>query len=103
MKLMQLGLQVYVAEDATTAAIEKGDLLIAISRLDKSTRTYNIVSAAKSSGAGVVLLTQLPPFFKSRIRDISDLVFVLDDERDFAVGSFVDNLVTLITEKRRKN
>jgi imidazolonepropionase-like amidohydrolase len=30
MKLMQLGLQVYVAEDATTPAIEKGDLLIAI-------------------------------------------------------------------------
>jgi imidazolonepropionase-like amidohydrolase len=103
MKLMQLGLQVYVAEDATTPAIEKGDLLIAISRLDKLTRPYKTASAAKNSGAGVVLLTQLPPFFESRIRDISDLVFVLDDERDFAVGSFVDELVTLITEKRRKN
>jgi hypothetical protein len=48
-------------------------------------------------------LTQLPPFFKSRIRDISDLVFVLDDERDFAVGPFVDELVTLITKKRGRN
>jgi len=100
MKLMQPGLQVYVAGDATTPAIGKGDLLMATSRFGESTTTFNIASAAKSSGAGVVLLTQLPPFFESRIRDISDLVFVLGPDFDEAAGLFVDELVTLITEKR---
>lgn len=76
---------------------------MATSRFGESTTTFNIASAAKSSGAGVVLLTQLPPFFKSRIRDISDLVFVLGPDFDEAAGLFVDELVTLITEKRRKN
>jgi len=103
MKLMQPGLQVYVAGDATTPAIGKGDLLMATSRFGESTTTFNIASAAKSSGAGVVLLTQLPPFFESRIRDISDLVFVLGPDFDEAAGLFVDELVTLISEKRRKN
>ncbi len=97
MKLMQPGFQAYVAGDATTPEIEKGDLLIAISGTGRTTRTYNIASAAKSSGAGVVLLTSRPT---SIIGDVSALVFVIGPDFYEAVGPFVDELVALITKKR---
>jgi imidazolonepropionase-like amidohydrolase len=100
MKLIQAGLQTYVAGDATTTPIEKGDLLIAISRTGRTTRTYNIASATNNSGAGVILLTSRPT---SIIGDVSALVFVIGPDFYEAVGPFVDELVTLITEKRRKN
>ncbi len=116
MNLTQLGLQAYVAGDATTPAIEKGDLLIVISPAIPWTRTtihdvvpgawtrttiYDVASGAKSSGASVVLLTDRIP--SARIRDVCDLLFVLGPDFDEAAGLFVDELVTLITEKRRKN
>jgi imidazolonepropionase-like amidohydrolase len=103
MQLTQLGLQAYVAGDATTPAIEKGDLLIVISPAHDRTKTtiYNIASGAKSSGASVVLLTSAIPSVKTR--DVCDLLFVLGPDFDEAAGLFVNELVTLITEKRRKN
>ncbi|MHC4557387.1 MAG: amidohydrolase family protein [Planctomycetota bacterium] len=101
MMLTQLGFQAYVAGDATAPAIEKGDLLLAISRSGESTKTYDIASAAKNVGASVVLLTQLPPFIESRIKDTSDLVFVLGPDFDEAAMLFGNKLVTMITEKRK--
>jgi imidazolonepropionase-like amidohydrolase len=100
MKLMQLGFQIYVAGDATTPEIEKGDLLIAISGSGRTEITYNIASAAKSSRAHVALLTSQPT---SIIGNISNLVFPIGPDFYEAVGPFVNELVTLITEKRRKN
>ncbi|MHC4559660.1 MAG: SIS domain-containing protein, partial [Planctomycetota bacterium] len=100
MKLMQTGLQVYVAGDTTTPAIEKGDLLIAISSSGRSTATYSIASAAKNSGAAVFLLTGQA---LSRIGEISDLVSVLGPDFYKEVGLFIDKLVTLITKKTGKN
>jgi 6-phospho 3-hexuloisomerase len=100
MKLMQLGFQAYVAGDATMPAIEKGDLLIAISGSGRTVITYNIVSAAKSSRARVALLTSQPT---SPIGDISNLVFALGPDFYEEVGFFVDELVTLITKKRGRN
>jgi imidazolonepropionase-like amidohydrolase len=100
MKLMQLGFRVYVAGDATTPVIEKGDLHIAISFSGRASTTYRRASAAKNSGAGVVLLTARST---PKIGVISDLVFILGPDFYEEAGLFVDELVTLITEKRRKN
>ena len=74
MRLMQVGLQVYVVGEVTTPAMRKGDLLIAISGSGETKTTHHIVSVAKSSGARVFLLTAQTT---SSIGDISELVLVL--------------------------
>jgi 6-phospho 3-hexuloisomerase len=99
-QLIRAGFQVYVTGDATTPSIGKGDLLIAISGSGQSAATYNKASTAKNSGASVVLLTGRS---RSRIGRISDQVFVIDPDFYEAAGAFVDELVTLITEKKGKD
>jgi len=96
-KLMQAGFQAYIAGDATTPAIGKDDLLIAISGSGQTTRTYEMVSAAKDSGACVVLLTSQST---SRIGIVSDLVFVVSTDFYESVVPFFDELVTLLSKKR---
>ena len=106
MRLMQIGLQVYVVRDVTTPAIGKGDLLIAISGSGETKTTHHIASVAKSLSARVFLLTIQT---KSRIANISDLVIVLPDSPqpilplrsafEGAAHIFLDAIVTLIMEK----
>ena len=74
MRLMQVGLQVFVVGDVTTPAIGKGDLLIAISGSGETKTTHHIVSVAKSLGARAFLLTAQTT---SSIGDISESVLVL--------------------------
>ncbi|UCC97248.1 MAG: amidohydrolase family protein [Phycisphaerales bacterium] len=88
-KLMRAGLQVYVAADATTPEIKKGDLLIAISRSGRTTATYGIAFSAKDSGAAVVLLTSQAI---SRIGKISDMLSVLGPDFYPATELFFDKL-----------
>jgi 6-phospho-3-hexuloisomerase len=106
MRLMQMGLPVYVVGDVTTPAIGKGDLLIAISGSGETRITHQMISAAKSFGARVFLLTARTT---SKIRDISDLVLVLPDSPqpilplrsafESAAHTFLDAIVILIMEK----
>lgn len=106
MRLMQLGLQTYMVGDVITPAIREGDLLIAISGSGETGITHHIVSAAKSSGSRVFLLTART---LSSIGRISDLVLVLPNapEPVQPLGSafegaahiFLDSVVILIMEK----
>lgn len=106
MRLMQLGLQAYIVGNATTPAIGKGDLLIAVSGSGETRITHHIASAAKSSGARVFLLTGRSA---SSIGRISDLVIVLPDAPqpvlplrsafEGAVYIFLDAVIVLIMEK----
>ena len=106
MRLMQLGLQVYVVGDTTAPAIEERDLLIAISGSGETGITHHIISAAKGFGARVFLLTARNT---SKIGDISDLVLVLPDVPqsllplrsafEGAARIFLDTMVILIMEK----
>jgi 6-phospho-3-hexuloisomerase len=106
MRLMQLGLQAYVVGDATTPAIGKGDLLIAVSGSGETRITYHIASAAESSGARVFLLTGRDA---SSIGHISDLAIVLPDAPrrvlplrsafEGAVYIFLDAVIVLMMEK----
>lgn len=106
MRLMQIGLQVYVVGDVTTPAISKEDLLIAISGSGETSITHHIASAAKSFGARVFLLTSQPI---SRMAEISDLIVVLPDASqpvlplksafESAAHIFLDAIVVLMIEK----
>ena len=106
MRLTQMGLRAYLAGDATTPAIDKGDLLIAISGSGETETTCHIASTAKSLGAGVFLLTASKT---SRIASLADLVLVLPKSPrptlpmgsafESAVHIFLDAVVVLIMEK----
>jgi len=106
MRLMQLGLQAYMVGDATTPAIGKGDLLIAVSGSGETRITHHIASAAKGFGARVFLLTGRAA---SSIGCISDLAIVLPEAPlpvlplksafESAVYIFLDVVTILIMEK----
>jgi 6-phospho-3-hexuloisomerase len=106
MRLMQLGLPVYVVGDTTTPAIGAGDLLIAISGSGETETVYHIVSAAKSFGARIFLLTART---RSSIGDASDLVLVLPNSPqpvlplrsafEGVAHILLDAIVVLIMEK----
>ncbi len=98
MMLKQLGLQAYFAGDAVSPAIAKEDLLIAVLRSGESKAVYDIAFNAKNAGAHTVLLTG--PFSKSKMREISDLIFELGPDFNEAAGRFGQELITSITKKR---
>lgn len=56
-RLMQLGLNVYMVGESVTPRIMKKDLLIAISGSGKTTLTEKIVDVAKSNKAKIILIT----------------------------------------------
>jgi imidazolonepropionase-like amidohydrolase/D-arabinose 5-phosphate isomerase GutQ len=98
MALKQLGFQAYLAEDPTSPAISKEDLLILFSLSGESTTTYDIASAAKTAGARIVLLSGL--FSKSRVREISDMVIELGpDFYEAAARQFAQEVITSIISK----
>ena len=106
MRLMQMGLPVYLVGDTTTPAIAHGDLLIAISGSGETSITYYMASTAKRLGADVFLLTAQA---ESSIGDVSDLVLVLPNAPqpalplmsafEDAAYIFLDAVVILIMEK----
>lgn len=58
-RFMHLGYDAYVAGDASTPSIEKGDLLIAVSSSAKTQVTLAHVETAKKNGAKVLLVTAM--------------------------------------------
>lgn len=58
-RFMHLGYDAYVAGDASTPSIEKGDLLIAVTASAKTKVTLNHMEVAKKAGAEVLLMTAL--------------------------------------------
>lgn len=56
-RFMHLGFQAYVAGDASTPSIRKGDLLIAATASAKTKVTLNHMEIAKKEGADVILIT----------------------------------------------
>lgn len=106
MRLMQLGLEVYIVGDATTPALRSGDLLIAISGSGETKITQYIASRAKELGAKVFLLTVNG---KSSIGNISDRVIVLPSSPqpvlplrsafESASHIFLEAIVMMIMEK----
>ena len=57
MRLMQIGLQAHVVGDATTPAIEAGDLLIALSGSGRTETVLHLARKAQGYGARVLAIT----------------------------------------------
>jgi 6-phospho-3-hexuloisomerase len=60
MRLMQLGITVYVVGDTTTPSITRGDLLIVGSRYGRSGSLSHYADIARREGARVAVVTMLP-------------------------------------------
>ncbi len=60
MRLTQLDMKAFVVGEATTPAISKFDILIAISGTGRTEATLNIVKKAKAAGANIAIITSNP-------------------------------------------
>ena len=88
MRLMHLGITVYVIGEIVTPSIKKGDLLITISGSGETTSVVNAASIAKKIGAKVACITS---YENSSLAKLSDVIVIvkgrtkLDGERDFFI------------------
>jgi 6-phospho-3-hexuloisomerase len=74
MRLMHLGLSVYVVGDTTTPAIQPGDLLLSISGSGETPSVRVVAEEAKRRGARLVTMTATPESSLARFSDL--VVFV---------------------------
>ncbi len=74
MRLMHIGLNVYVVGETITPPIKAGDLLIAISGSGETRYTTTVAQEAKKLGAYVVAITSYP---ESRLGSIADLKVII--------------------------
>ena len=74
MRLMHLGLSVYVVGETITPSIEMNDLLFAISGSGRTSFVVNAASTAKKTGAKVVTITSHP---NSPLGKLSDHIVVV--------------------------
>lgn len=70
MRLMQLGVTVYVVGDTTTPSIAKGDLLVVGSRFGRSGSLSHFVEIARREGARVAVVTMDPDTPLARLADL---------------------------------
>jgi 6-phospho-3-hexuloisomerase len=74
LRLMQMGLTVYVVDDVTTPAITEGDLLIIASGSGETTALIHYAVQARSLGARVALITAFP---HSTVAQQADMVIYI--------------------------
>lgn len=69
MRLMHLGINVFVIGETVTPAIEEGDLLITISGSGETTSVVNAAKIARNANAEVALITSYPNSSLGKIAD----------------------------------
>jgi 6-phospho-3-hexuloisomerase len=74
MRLMHLGFEVHVAGEATTPAIRKGDLLVAVTGSGETNSVVSMAQAAKKMDARVVSVTSDP---RSSVAALSDVIVMV--------------------------
>lgn len=74
MRLMHLGLSVYVVGETITPSIERDDLLFAVSGSGRTSFVVNAATTAKKTGAKVVSITSHPD---SNLGKLSDYIVVV--------------------------
>jgi 6-phospho-3-hexuloisomerase len=79
MRLMHLGLAVYVVGEATTPAVKAGDLVLAVTGSGETPSVRVVVDEARKRGARVATITSNP---KSTVARNSDLVVVIPSAED---------------------
>lgn len=71
MRLMQIGLEVYVVGDVTTPAIAADDLLIALSGSGRTETVVNLARKAKACGAQVLAITSSQATPLAEVADVT--------------------------------
>ena len=80
MRLMQMGFEVHVPNEATCPRIRKGDLIVAVSCSGATTTTVQLARISREAGARVVAVTAVP---NSPLTSVADHVVVVPvTERD---------------------
>jgi 6-phospho 3-hexuloisomerase len=74
MRLMHLGIDVYVVGETITPAIRSGDAVVAISGSGETDLVVGAASIAKKAGAKIAVVTSFPD---SRLGRMADVVIVL--------------------------
>jgi len=74
MRLMHLGMDVYVVGETITPAIRDGDVVVAVSGSGETDLVVGAASIAKKVGAKIVVVTSFPD---SRLGKMADVVVVL--------------------------
>ena len=69
MRLMQLGMETFVVGDATTPAIQPGDLLVVFSGSGETEGVVRVGRQAKAAGARVAVITSQPASSLARLAD----------------------------------
>ncbi len=88
MRLMHLGINVFVVGEIITPAIEKNDVLITISGSGETTSAVNAARIAKKIGAKVAVITTYPQSSLGKLADITVVVrgrTKLRGEKDFVM------------------
>ncbi len=70
LRLMQVGLTVHVVGDATTPAIQKGDLLLVASASGETPSPVQQAKRAVAAGASVALITCCPTSSLAKLADV---------------------------------
>lgn len=86
MRLMHLGLNVYVVGETVTPAVEKEDLLLTISGSGETTSVVNAAIVAKKAQAKIALITSYPESSLGKLADSVVLIrgrTKLSLEKDF--------------------
>ncbi|MEE9564084.1 MAG: 6-phospho-3-hexuloisomerase [Candidatus Hydrothermarchaeaceae archaeon] len=98
MRLMHLGVNVYVVGAIVTPAIEKGDLVLLVSGSGESTSVVNSAKIAKNVGADVCLITSYPTSSIGKIADYTVTVkgrTKIKGEKDFLLRQMKGEHYTL--------
>jgi 6-phospho-3-hexuloisomerase len=77
MRLMQLGVETFVVGDATTPAIQPGDLLVVFSGSGETEGVVRVGRQAKAAGARVAVITSQPV---SSLAQLADHLTILPGE-----------------------
>jgi 6-phospho-3-hexuloisomerase len=83
MRLMHVGLIVYVVGEMVTPALKKGDLVVAVSGSGNTNSIADLGEVAKDKGTKLVTITNNPD---SRLGNISDIVITLKPRKGSKPG-----------------
>jgi 6-phospho-3-hexuloisomerase len=79
MRLMHLGLQVYVVGETITPALNSGDVMVIFSGSGRTKTVADLAETAKEIGGRICLITSNPD---SRIGKIADCIVIIEHHRD---------------------
>ena len=96
MRLMHLGLNVFVVGETTTPSIEEGDLLLCCSRYGRSGSLLHYADKARTAGGAVALITMDPSSpLAAKCDEVLEIPVGAADETRQPLGTLFEQLLLL--------